>query len=68
MTTILSNAKVFTAQTGARLSDGGCVIIKDSKIIFVGQKDDNMVRQALENRAVEHDLKGKTLAPGFIDG
>jgi hypothetical protein len=42
------------------------VVEREGKIIFTGSKADAMKR--FEGKAKLHDLKGKTMLPGFIDG
>ncbi len=42
------------------------VVEREGKIIFTGSKADAMKR--FEGKANKHDLKGKTMLPGFIDG
>lgn len=41
------------------------VAIKDGKILFVGNKEEALKMKG--DRTILHDLKGKTLLPGFLD-
>lgn len=73
--TILTNAKVFQA-TGAPGKDQratfapSLLIGADGTIRHIGNDDhdDPVIQQARANGAVEHDLGGKTVLPGFFDG
>jgi hypothetical protein len=42
------------------------LVVKDGKILFVGDKDEAMKQAGDEHQMV--DLKGQTLLPGFFDG
>jgi predicted amidohydrolase YtcJ len=42
------------------------VVVDDGRIVFAGSKDEALKKQPAGARVL--DLKGKTLAPGFIDG
>ncbi|KAL1843841.1 hypothetical protein VTJ49DRAFT_7192 [Mycothermus thermophilus] len=77
-TTLFTNGKIFLSGvspgTNAGLSRAptfaSCMLIRDSQIIHVGSETDAPVASALANpsQLTIHNLQGKTILPGFIDG
>ncbi|KAI1453307.1 amidohydrolase 3 [Annulohypoxylon moriforme] len=64
--------KVFlhTDQPGlkAKPQFGDAIFIRDGTIEHVGFEDDDAITQCRAAGAVVHDLNGRTVLPGFIDG
>lgn len=66
------NGKVFLHAKDPGLETksqfGDAIYIRDGIIEHVGFKDDDAISRYREAGAVVHDLKGRTVLPGFIDG
>ena len=68
MTTVLANARIFSAQLNAELTGPTCLVIEDSKIAYIGSDEHEICQKALNEGAERVDLQGKIVSPGFIDG
>lgn len=62
-TTLYANAHVFTADA-RRWADA--IVVRDGRVAYVG--DDATARRIAGSDAVETDLGGATVLPGFVDG
>lgn len=67
MKTIFKNARIFTANANTA-DEHDCMIIDEDKIEYVGDGRDIRVQQLEVEGAKVHDVGGRLLAPGFIDG
>lgn len=63
--TMYYNGDILTME-GEQPQYAEALVVKDGKILFVGNKDEAM-KQAGSGHVMK-DLEGKTLVPGFIDG
>ncbi|TAF74089.1 MAG: amidohydrolase [Flavobacterium sp.] len=63
--TVYYNGDIITME-GEKPTYAEAVVVKDGKILFVGEEDEAM-KQAGEDHTMI-DLEGKTLVPGFVDG
>jgi predicted amidohydrolase YtcJ len=63
--TVYYNGDIITMD-GEKPTYAEAVVVKDGKILFVGEEDEAM-KQAGEGHTMI-DLEGKTLVPGFVDG
>ena len=61
---VLVNGRVFTARSGEAPFGGGVAIAGD-RIVAVG--DDGEVRASTPADAIEVDVAGRTILPGFVD-
>ncbi|KAK4193196.1 putative amidohydrolase [Podospora australis] len=76
--TLFKNGRVFLSGVKPGTNAGlhrpptfsECILIRDDKIEHVGSFDDEAVSSALaaEPSITVHDLAGKTVLPGFVDG
>lgn len=76
--TLFTNGKIFLSGvkpgTNAGLhrppSFASCMLIRDCQIEHVGSESDDPIAAALtsNNNVTIHDLQGKTILPGFVDG
>ncbi|KAG7292824.1 hypothetical protein NEMBOFW57_002869 [Staphylotrichum longicolle] len=76
--TLFTNGKIFLSGvkpgTNAGLhrppSFASCMLIRDSQIEHVGSESDEPIAAALTSNSnvTVHDLQGKTILPGFVDG
>jgi predicted amidohydrolase YtcJ len=64
ISTVYYNGDILTME-GESANYAEAVVVKDGKIIFVGNKDEAMKQAGDDHTMV--DLKGKTMMPGFID-
>jgi len=65
---LFNNARIFTA-VGVSLSpDANCLLVDGDRIEHIGKGDDDEVRKAKHLGAYEHDVGGRLISPGFIDG
>lgn len=71
MSTVFVNGKVF--QSGAGPNDDAvfhsAMVVKDGVVQAVGSESDAAIQEAKANgSATVHDLGGRTVLPGFVDG
>ncbi|KAK5957163.1 hypothetical protein OHC33_001532 [Knufia fluminis] len=65
---LFHNACVFTAKVDDLSTDTNCVLVEGDRIVHVGCANDDIVRRAKEVGVQEHDVGGRLISPGFIDG
>jgi len=65
---LLSNARIFTACGDELSTDKNCLLIHGDRIEHVGRVDDDAIREARRRGVQEHDIGGRLISPGFIDG
>jgi predicted amidohydrolase YtcJ len=66
-TTVFTNARVFNSATSAS-NFHGAMVVKDGKILHIGNPKSSDVTSIQNNGASTVDLKGQYVLPGFIDG
>lgn len=66
--TLLVNARVFTGINDQLDPTATCVLVRDDLIEHVGSTIDHVVEEARKVGVREHDVGGRVIAPGFIDG
>ena len=71
MSTIFKNCRFFTPRhaTSATPFDGDpqCMIVENGLINYLGRDSGSAIEKARRANALEIDLKGQLVAPGFID-
>lgn len=71
-TTIFQNGRFFTASGGPKQPEqpsfAESMIVTGSKITFIGSSSSAAVQQARDTGAAVHDLAGRVVVPGFVDG
>lgn len=66
--TLLVNGRIFTA-TGDQLeAHATCILVDGDRIEHVGSTDDDPIKHARKVGVHEHDVAGRIIGPGFIDG
>lgn len=66
--TLLLNARVFTGRNDQLDYQSSCILVKDDLIEHVGSIEDSAIQEARKVGVHEHDVGGRILTPGFIDG
>jgi predicted amidohydrolase YtcJ len=75
--TLFTNGKIFHSGVKPGTNAGlhrsptfaSCMLIRDSQIEHVGSESDEPIAAAVtSNNVTVHDLQGKTILPGFVDG
>ncbi|VBB71917.1 Putative amidohydrolases [Podospora comata] len=75
--TLFTNGRIFLSGVNPGTNAGltrsptfaDCMLVRGDKIEHVGSSSDEVISTALASRSVTtHDLQGKTVLPGFVDG
>ncbi|KAK4175834.1 putative amidohydrolase [Triangularia setosa] len=75
--TLFTNGRIFLSGVNPGENAGltrpptfaDCMLIRDDKIEYVGSSSNKIITAALASNSVTtHDLQGKTILPGFVDG
>ncbi|KAK0748446.1 amidohydrolase 3 [Apiosordaria backusii] len=75
--TLFTNGRIFLSGVNPGTNAGltrpptfaDCMLIRGDKIEHVGSSSDEPISAALASKSVTtHDLQGKTILPGFVDG
>lgn len=69
MKTVFKNGRIFSGLSLDHYSNSqACILVNDDTIEYVGPENDQHIIGAMDSGAQVHDLHGRTIAPGFIDG
>ena len=63
---LLKNARIITMK-GKEIIENGEILIKDNRIVEVGENDKIQLEESERDNVKTIDLSGKTIVPGFVD-
>lgn len=65
---LFRNARIFPATQDDLNTHENCLLVDGDRIEHIGDANDDAVRRAKEVGAQEHDVGGRLISPGFVDG